>query len=66
MGKSGGVAPLVSNMYYIRLFLYDVSLRVFQCHFTQCIGAVTKSIQTGTITVGTVTNALHKVTLTKS
>ena len=23
MGKSSGVAPVVSNMYYIRLFLYE-------------------------------------------
>ena len=63
-------------MYYIRPFLYDiikVSLRFSQCYFTQCIGystncigGVTNSIQMDTITVPTVINTLHKVTLTKS
>ena len=64
------------TMYYIRPFLYDtikVSLRFNQCYFTQyidystnCIDAVIKSIQSGTITVHTETNTLRKVILTES
>ena len=63
-------------MYFIRPFLYsivNVFLRFNQCYSTKCIGYNTncvgvamKPYQMCTNTVCIVTNALRKVTLTKS
>ena len=63
------------TVYYIKPFLYDiiVSLRLSHCYFTKCIGynmncigAIMKSNQVGTITIRIATNTLCKVILTKS